>query len=69
MKARRLAKMSPTVRWRRRKRVAKAPMVPMKRNNFSNRNMSWKSALNFFLPMETTCNKEVSEPSARKQIT
>ena len=54
MKARMLAKMSETVRLRRVKRIPRIPTDP--RNTISLRilNMSWKSALNFFLPMDTT---------------
>jgi hypothetical protein len=53
-KARKLANMSPTVRWRRVKSMARVPTDPMNKNNLRRRNISWKSALNFFLPIETT---------------
>lgn len=53
-KARKLANMSPTVRCRRVKRMARVPTDPMNKNSLRSRNISWKSALNFFLPIDTT---------------
>lgn len=55
MKARILTNISPIVRLRRAKRIPTVPTKPMKSSNLRSRNMSWKSALNFFLPSDTTC--------------
>lgn len=55
-KAKRLAKMSPTVRLSRVNIKHRATMAPINRNNFRRRNINWKSALNFFLPMDTICS-------------
>jgi len=59
MKASRLAKMSPTVRSRTVKSTTTVTMDPIKRSNFRRRNINWKSALNFFLPMETICSPKL----------
>lgn len=58
-KASKLTKMSPTVRLRKIKSTAMVTTNPMKRNNFRSLNISWKSALNLFLPMDTTCKSYV----------
>lgn len=60
-KASRLWKMSPTVRWRVVKRITRVITDPIKRNSLRSLNKSWKSALNFFLPMETICSSKVLE--------
>lgn len=54
-KASRLANMSPTVRSRRVNINTKPAMKPINKNDFKRRNISWKSALNFFLPIDTIC--------------
>jgi hypothetical protein len=54
MNAKILAKKSPTVndlKWR----TASTDTEPMKSMAFSSLNMSWKSALNLSLPIETIC--------------
>lgn len=51
-KASRLAKMSPTVRLRKVNIRTRVTMDPINRNNFKSLNTSWKSALNFFPPMD-----------------
>jgi hypothetical protein len=53
-KARKAAKMSPTVRLRRENRMPRVPTKPMNSSSLRSLNMSWKSALNFFLPIDTT---------------
>jgi hypothetical protein len=60
-KASRLWKMSPTVRWRVVNRITRVITDPIKRNSLRSLNMSWKSALNFFLPMETICGSKALE--------
>lgn len=56
MKANMLAKMSPTVRLRKAKKITRVTMIPINKKNLRSLNNSWKSALNFFLPMDTICN-------------
>lgn len=51
-KASRLAKMSPTVRLRKVNIRTRVTTDPINRNNFKSLNTSWKSALNFFPPMD-----------------
>lgn len=58
MKANRLAKMSPTVRLRNVNRMTRVTTDPINRKSFRSLNISWKSALNFFLPMDTICMLE-----------
>lgn len=55
MNASKLAKMSPMVSPRNWKRITSVTMNPINRNNFRSRNISWKSALNFFRPIDTIC--------------
>nr|GMC62999.1 hypothetical protein Iba_chr02cCG9170 [Ipomoea batatas] len=55
-KASKLAKISPTVRLKNANKMTRVTMNPMKRNNFRSLNISWKSALNFFLPIVLTFN-------------
>lgn len=61
MKASKLAKMSPTVRLRNAKSMPRVTMNPINRNNLRSLNMSWKSALNFFLPIDTICKTPVKK--------
>lgn len=51
-KANKQTKMSPAVRCRNTKKT-RVPMKPMNNKSFRSLNISWKSAPNFFLPMDT----------------
>jgi hypothetical protein len=53
-KAMKLVNKSPTVRWRRVKRMASVPTDPVNKKNVRSQNISWKFALNLFLPIDTT---------------
>lgn len=55
-KASKLWKMSPTVRWRVVNRITRITRNPINRNILRSLNINWKSALNFFLPLETICD-------------
>lgn len=63
MKASRLANMSPTVRLRTVNRIPRVTTEPMNRKSLRSLNINWKSALNFFLPMDTICI--IDQPMSR----
>lgn len=56
IKARRLTKMSPIVRLSRVNIKTSMTIIPINRKNLRRRNISWKSALNVFLPKDTICS-------------
>lgn len=54
-----LAKISPIVSSRNFMQMISPTTNAMNRNSFKSLNISWKSALNFFLPMDTICGSEI----------
>jgi len=58
-KANKQTKMSPAVRCRNTKKTTRVLMKPMNNKSFRSLNISWKSALNFFLPMDTICSHNI----------
>lgn len=68
-KANKLEKMSPTVRLRNTNIITSVTINPMNRISFRSLNISWKSALNFFLPIDTICKTNTKYVQLRQPKT